>query len=145
MWNKKVLTWLLYMDSTSEWTRHKCALSPVLLSLDVSDWKGTVCNLVLVRYWVFLQFQFSLTPPSTKILYLIKCRCCWQVVSEQFPHLQSQATWCLFGPGLCISLTCSTVTTYLCCFVKGWKEKIEKWKITHHSEWCVRRTTLIFS
>lgn len=32
-------------------------------------WKGTVCNLVLVRYWVFLQFQFSLTPPTTKLFY----------------------------------------------------------------------------
>ena len=54
----------------SEWTRHKCALSPVLLSLDVSDWKGTVCNLVLVRYRLFLQFQFSLTPPTTKLFYI---------------------------------------------------------------------------
>ena len=64
------VSWLLYMQSTSEWTRHKCALSPVLLSIDVSDWKGTVCNLVLLRYWVFLPFQFSLTPLSTKLFYI---------------------------------------------------------------------------
>ena len=109
---------------------------------------------LLESYYLTISFFLALTvvPLRTThssfnetLLYLIKCRCCWQMVSEQLPHLQSQATWCLFGPGLCISLTCSTVTTYLCCFVKGWKEKIEKWKIAHHSEWCVRRTTLIFS
>ena len=74
---------------------------------------------------VFGVSVFTHSSYNETLLYLIKHRCCWQVVSEHFPHLQSHATWCLFGPGLCISLACSSVTTYLCCFVKGWKEKIK--------------------
>ena len=64
---KHDVLWLLYMHFTSEWTRHKCALSPVLLSLDVTDWKGTV-GILLLDNFIFLSTHSSPIENNSSLL-----------------------------------------------------------------------------